>query len=87
MYVSCFQIQTGKLPEFEACCDRHDKCYDTCNKNKAKCDQEFKNCLTSVCQVANTQGRFDQDEFSGMLSFSFLLSYIQVHFLYGCVIG
>lgn len=31
------------------CCDDHDICYDTCNKDKELCDLDFKRCLYSYC--------------------------------------
>ena len=27
----------------------HDKCYDTCNKDREKCDDNFKECLRDTC--------------------------------------
>ncbi|KAG4077660.1 hypothetical protein HA402_003223 [Bradysia odoriphaga] len=32
-----------------SCCDDHDICYDTCNKDKELCDLDFKRCLYSYC--------------------------------------
>ncbi|XP_075230549.1 phospholipase A2 group XII [Lycorma delicatula] len=31
------------------CCNEHDICYGTCNKDKEKCDLDFKRCLYSIC--------------------------------------
>ena len=33
------------------CCDTHDLCYDKCGTVKAKCDKDFKNCLTTKCKL------------------------------------
>lgn len=44
-------ISTEYLPaaEMGVCCDDHDICYDTCNKDKELCDLDFKRCLYSYC--------------------------------------
>lgn len=44
-------IATEYLPvsEMNSCCDQHDICYDTCNKDKELCDIEFKRCLYNYC--------------------------------------
>ena len=34
-----------------SCCDAHDMCYDTCQKSKLDCDNEFQTCLRQVCKV------------------------------------
>ncbi|CAG9773925.1 unnamed protein product [Ceutorhynchus assimilis] len=33
----------------EECCNAHDICYDTCNKDKEVCDIDFKRCLYKNC--------------------------------------
>ena len=33
------------------CCNEHDKCYDTCNEKRDKCDQDFKVCLLTSCET------------------------------------
>lgn len=35
----------------ESCCNIHDICYDTCNKDKELCDIEFKRCLYNYCDT------------------------------------
>lgn len=35
--------------EMASCCDDHDICYDTCNKDKELCDLDFKRCLYNYC--------------------------------------
>lgn len=35
----------------ENCCNAHDVCYDTCNKDKELCDIEFKRCLYNYCDT------------------------------------
>lgn len=32
------------------CCDEHDICYSTCNKDKEVCDVDFKRCLYKYCE-------------------------------------
>lgn len=46
-------INTEYLPavEMENCCNSHDICYDTCNKDKELCDIEFKRCLYNYCDT------------------------------------
>lgn len=33
----------------ENCCNAHDICYDTCNRDKEMCDLDFKRCLYAYC--------------------------------------
>ncbi|XP_022920600.2 group XIIA secretory phospholipase A2 [Onthophagus taurus] len=44
-------IKSEFLPiaDMTKCCDDHDICYDTCNKDKEMCDIEFKKCLYRYC--------------------------------------
>lgn len=35
----------------ENCCNAHDICYDTCNKDKEMCDLDFKRCLYAYCDT------------------------------------
>lgn len=46
------KIDTEYLPavEMENCCNAHDICYDTCNKDKELCDLDFKRCLYNYCE-------------------------------------
>ncbi|CAH0563411.1 unnamed protein product [Brassicogethes aeneus] len=46
-------INSEYLPvkEMTKCCDLHDICYDTCNKNKETCDVDFKRCLYKYCDT------------------------------------
>ncbi|UJR07138.1 hypothetical protein I4U23_011426 [Adineta vaga] len=32
-----------------SCCNAHDRCYDTCGRTQASCDNDFRVCLNSVC--------------------------------------
>lgn len=50
------KINSEYLPfgAMESCCNAHDICYDTCNKDKDMCDLDFKRCLYKQC-----------DEYSG----------------------
>lgn len=36
------------------CCNEHDICYDTCNKDKELCDLDFKRCLYNYCDSLKT---------------------------------
>ncbi|KAL9646879.1 hypothetical protein ABK040_013739 [Willaertia magna] len=41
----------GKLSgSFTPCCNAHDVCYGTCNKDKEQCDFEFRECMFKVCK-------------------------------------
>ncbi|KAL9652064.1 hypothetical protein ABK040_000405 [Willaertia magna] len=41
----------GKLSgSFTPCCNVHDVCYGTCNKDKEQCDFEFRECMFKVCK-------------------------------------
>lgn len=46
------KINKDYLPavEMENCCNSHDICYDTCNKDKELCDLDFKRCLYNYCE-------------------------------------
>lgn len=48
-----YNINTEYLPavEMENCCNAHDICYDTCNKDKELCDLDFKRCLYNYCET------------------------------------
>lgn len=45
------KINSEYLPfaAMEECCNAHDICYDTCNKDKEVCDLDFKRCLYRHC--------------------------------------
>ncbi|XP_060522303.1 group XIIA secretory phospholipase A2 [Cylas formicarius] len=45
------KIHSDYLPvaAMEQCCNEHDICYDTCNKDKEVCDVDFKRCLYKYC--------------------------------------
>lgn len=47
------KINKEYLPaiEMENCCNSHDICYDTCNKDKELCDLDFKRCLYNYCET------------------------------------
>lgn len=38
------------IAELTRCCNEHDVCYDTCNREKEKCDYTFKSCLYGICE-------------------------------------
>lgn len=44
------KLDTSSLPQMTECCDVHDLCYDTCNKDRDKCDNDFKTCLDIMCE-------------------------------------
>jgi secretory phospholipase A2 len=37
---------------FAGACDRHDGCYDTCNRSKTACDDDFARDLQAACRLA-----------------------------------
>ena len=49
------QLDKQYLPyeDQEECCNRHDICYDTCHAhdklNQTLCDEQFKDCLHTIC--------------------------------------
>ncbi|NWH68775.1 PG12A phospholipase, partial [Geococcyx californianus] len=50
------QFDVG-IPLMTKCCNRHDRCYDTCGKEKNDCDEEFQSCLSKICRdVQKTLG-------------------------------
>lgn len=51
-------IDVSEFPDFTKCCDKHDFCYDTCGRSRAKCDTDFKTCLEKVCHRYDKEGRF-----------------------------
>lgn len=39
------------------CCNKHDRCYDTCGLEKHDCDEQFQDCLENICRnVQRTLG-------------------------------
>lgn len=51
IFMKIFQLDAQYIP-FEGvtkCCNEHDLCYGFCNKDKEKCDLDFKRCLYSIC--------------------------------------
>lgn len=39
------------------CCNQHDRCYDTCGREKHDCDEQFHDCLETICRnVQRTLG-------------------------------
>uniref|UniRef100_A0A1B6GL72 Group XIIA secretory phospholipase A2 n=1 Tax=Cuerna arida TaxID=1464854 RepID=A0A1B6GL72_9HEMI len=49
--VPALKIDSQLLPlsEMTKCCDQHDICYGTCNRDKDECDLAFKKCLYRLC--------------------------------------
>jgi len=43
------EVDVSAYPGFEQCCNKHDKCYDTCNETRDKCDNKFEECLKVAC--------------------------------------
>ena len=56
------------------CCDKHDFCYDTCNTDKDKCDQEFKSCLLDMCKTM--ENSLNEDEYEGKVCSTLILSIV-----------
>eukprot|EP00064_Thunnus_orientalis_P011374 superscaffoldBa00001640_g11405 len=54
LYAAKFDIG---IPSMTKCCNQHDRCYDTCGREKHDCDEEFQDCLETVCRnVQKTLG-------------------------------
>ncbi|KAL3227462.1 hypothetical protein MRX96_004169 [Rhipicephalus microplus] len=53
-----FRLPASALPhpDFEACCNEHDICYDTCLSDKAQCDAAFDACMKRVCDTKVVSG-------------------------------
>ena len=48
-----------------SCCNAHDICYDTCNSNRDKCDDDFKKCLDVMCEKLKreiTRNQYEGEE-------------------------
>eukprot|EP01121_Diplochlamys_sp_Union-15-3_P021238 TRINITY_DN854_c0_g1_i1.p1 TRINITY_DN854_c0_g1~~TRINITY_DN854_c0_g1_i1.p1 ORF type:complete len:109 (+),score=6.54 TRINITY_DN854_c0_g1_i1:257-583(+) len=66
--------------KFESCCDKHDHCYDTCDVRKTKeyCDNEFKECMNTLCKkITKQQGKYKQCLDQAKL-------YVQMTTIFGC---
>ncbi|KAK5926163.1 hypothetical protein CgunFtcFv8_021757 [Champsocephalus gunnari] len=51
-----FQFDIG-IPSMTKCCNKHDRCYDTCGLEKHDCDEQFQDCLENICRnVQRTLG-------------------------------
>ncbi|MEQ2185671.1 hypothetical protein GOODEAATRI_020707, partial [Goodea atripinnis] len=51
-----FQFDLG-IPSMTKCCNQHDRCYDTCGREKHDCDEQFQDCLETICRnVQRTLG-------------------------------
>ncbi|XP_061778978.1 group XIIA secretory phospholipase A2 isoform X2 [Nerophis lumbriciformis] len=51
-----FQFDVG-IPSMTKCCNQHDRCYDTCGRDKHDCDEQFQECLETICRnVQRTLG-------------------------------
>lgn len=51
-----FQFDIG-IPSMTKCCNQHDRCYDTCGREKQDCDEQFHDCLETICRnVQRTLG-------------------------------
>ncbi|KAM6940334.1 group XIIA secretory phospholipase A2 [Xenentodon cancila] len=47
------QVDIG-IPSLTKCCNRHDRCYDTCGHEKRDCDEQFQDCLETICRDVQT---------------------------------
>ncbi|XP_041789556.1 group XIIA secretory phospholipase A2-like [Chelmon rostratus] len=54
-----FQFDIG-IPSLNKCCNQHDRCYDTCGREKHDCDGELQLCLKNVCRDVQNALGFDQ---------------------------
>ncbi|XP_050031256.1 group XIIA secretory phospholipase A2-like [Dermacentor andersoni] len=54
-----FRLPASALPhpDFEACCNEHDLCYDTCLADKGQCDAAFDACMQRVCDTKVVTGK------------------------------
>uniref|UniRef100_A0A3Q2DLZ9 Group XIIA secretory phospholipase A2 n=1 Tax=Cyprinodon variegatus TaxID=28743 RepID=A0A3Q2DLZ9_CYPVA len=51
-----FKFDLG-IPSMTKCCNQHDRCYDTCGRQKHDCDEQFQDCLETICRnVQRTLG-------------------------------
>lgn len=51
------RVDVSDYPAFEECCNGHDICYDTCNRQRQDCDHEFKKCMQKVCKQYRKSGK------------------------------
>lgn len=49
------QVDISAYPGMHKCCNGHDKCYDTCNKEKAECDNDFQTCMAEYCTTLKSR--------------------------------
>lgn len=54
------QVDISPYPGMHKCCDKHDKCYDTCNTEKAECDNDFQSCMAEYCTTLKPR-RLERD--------------------------
>ncbi|KAK3601802.1 hypothetical protein CHS0354_041718 [Potamilus streckersoni] len=66
------ELDTSTLPVMTKCCDAHDECYDTCNKDKLECDKKFKKCLEKMCKKLEPD--LNDDESVGCRATAMLMS-------------
>ena len=53
-------MNVDEHPGFESCCNRHDICYDTCNSDRTKCDDDFKTCLRYACDLESVHSQHNK---------------------------
>ena len=46
---------------FIECCNKHDRCYDTCGKQQFICDTTFLHCMIEVCEQLSDISRCQRD--------------------------
>ena len=52
----CLKFDIG-IPSMTKCCNQHDRCYDSCGRQKLDCDEQFQDCLDTICRnVQQTLG-------------------------------
>ncbi|XP_034158759.2 group XIIA secretory phospholipase A2 [Pangasianodon hypophthalmus] len=54
-----FHFDIG-IPSMTRCCNQHDRCYDTCGREKHDCDDQFQVCLETICRNVQTTLGLDQ---------------------------
>jgi hypothetical protein len=54
--VQGFDFEPKYDSDFHACCNDHDRCYNTCGKSKDKCDGRFHVCMQNWCEAMFGEG-------------------------------
>eukprot|EP01088_Endostelium_zonatum_P002224 TRINITY_DN12727_c0_g1_i1.p1 TRINITY_DN12727_c0_g1~~TRINITY_DN12727_c0_g1_i1.p1 ORF type:complete len:156 (+),score=26.64 TRINITY_DN12727_c0_g1_i1:23-469(+) len=78
-------VSAGKY-DFTDCCNEHDICYDTCDRDRNECDKLFGKCLAKYCKQSLTpeggKGEVSKEEKKACLNSAQLFQ--QGSSLFGC---